>query len=281
MRPHRSRHHRTEREPLFSQDNRYASGPPPYSPNDTGAQEPNAEPMPMKTATGKAFIRPLIIGVFILMIILLYFARRTHYLNEWERSLTQQSEIIRLDRQHWHEERDRREEEERQDRIQREKAGLRWVDLAPEKKCLSYGRRMYTAKMAHVPDHAPKDEWCWTVPIKIHEDVFDQPEWCGTKDGEFYGQWYVDKNEPSCRTWFQIIDGEETCVHGVSHTRRYFGKLENFNREDWDNWRLMCTTTPFKVHNLTFERPHQCGFRGLTWVGAWGTVDVPDKTCPE
>ncbi|KAH8813573.1 hypothetical protein DL96DRAFT_1626382 [Flagelloscypha sp. PMI_526] len=140
---------------------------------------------------------------------------------------------------------------------------------------------MYTAKLAYVPDHTPGNEWCWTVPINIHGDVYNQPEWCGIKDGEVVGQWHVDKNEPSCHTWFKIIDDEETCVHGVSHTRRYFGKLENFNSEDWGNWRVMCATTPFKVRNLTFERPHQCGFRKLSWIGAWGTVDVQDDTCPE
>ncbi|KAH8813527.1 hypothetical protein DL96DRAFT_1626258 [Flagelloscypha sp. PMI_526] len=168
----------------------------------------------------------------------------------------------------------------RQDLEWKQKADLCWIDATPESKCLSYEKRMYTAKLAHIPDHTPGDEWCWNVPIKIHGDEYAQPEWCGIRDGEVYGQWYVDKNEPSCSTWFSILDKESTCVHGVSHTRRYFGKLENFNREDWDNWRIMCATTPFKVHNLTFERPHQCGLRPSSWVGAWGTVDVHDETCP-
>ncbi|KAH8800528.1 hypothetical protein DL96DRAFT_794672 [Flagelloscypha sp. PMI_526] len=202
-------------------------------------------------------------------------------LRDWETSLNRQAEQIRLDRQRWNDERDRREEEERQNKIERKKAGLRWIDLTPETKCLSFERRMYQAKLTHLPNHAPGNEWCWSVPIKIHGHVYNQPDWCGMKDGELYGQWYVDKNEPGCHTWFSILDNEEACVAGVSRTRRFFGKLENFDREDWDNWREMCATTPFAVRNFTFERPHQCGFRGLSWVGAWGSVDVQDDTCLE
>jgi hypothetical protein len=56
---------------------------------------------------------------------------------------------------------------------------VRWIDLTPEKKCLSYERRMYEAKLAHVPDHTPGDEWCWTVPITINGEVYAHPTWCG------------------------------------------------------------------------------------------------------
>ncbi|KAH8813522.1 hypothetical protein DL96DRAFT_1821303 [Flagelloscypha sp. PMI_526] len=340
MYAHRSARDHTERDPLLSQDNRYASGPPPYAPllapaNTSEAQEHAYESDPPKTRTGRTFIYTLIVIFLVFILPLgasflgyslgtdnleaerqgiarrdrelddrenhlnqvnatliednrLWNIRRSNEqtrldrlsarLNDWERSLNQESENIRLERKHWNEEREKKEEEERQDKAKREKAGLHWIDLEPEEACLSYGKRKYRAQLSHLPSDAPGMTWCWTVPVTIHGVDYSTPDRCENLNGEIYGEWTVAQNEPSCQTYFDIQDHEETCVHGVTNRRRFVGKLENFHEKDWPNWSEMCETTPFSVHQWNFERAHRCEL----WPGAMGAVgiiEVYDGTC--
>ncbi|KAH8813524.1 hypothetical protein DL96DRAFT_1626251 [Flagelloscypha sp. PMI_526] len=199
-------------------------------------------------------------------------------LNDWEKSLNQESEKIRSERKHWNEERSQKEEEERQDTINREKAALHWIDLQPEELCMSYGKRKYRAKLSHLPTDAPGTSWCWSVPVTIHGVEYSTPDWCGKVNGEVYGEWIATRNEPSCQTYFEIQDQEEQCVHGVVNRRRFVGKLGNFHKKDWPNWSEMCETTPFGIGKWNFERPHRCEL----WPGAMGAVgivEVYDETC--
>ncbi|KAH8800527.1 hypothetical protein DL96DRAFT_1635990, partial [Flagelloscypha sp. PMI_526] len=84
-----------------------------------------------------------------------------------------------------------------------QEADLRWIDLTPEKKCMSYEKRMYTAKLAHVPGYTSGDKWCWNVPITIHEDVYDRPVWCGVSQ---CGLWSFLFLSPQLSSLSAIID---------------------------------------------------------------------------
>lgn len=55
------------------------------------------------------------------------------------------------ERQRWEREDRQREERRRQEEEERERAGLYWQDLVRPDRCLRYGTREYTAKLANLP----------------------------------------------------------------------------------------------------------------------------------
>ncbi len=68
-----------------------------------------------------------------------------------------------------------------EDEERRKRAGLVWQDLTAEKRCLSYEKRMYQAKVMNIPYGEDAQSWCMKTAIDIHEVTYDHPDFC-TKD---------------------------------------------------------------------------------------------------
>lgn len=66
----------------------------------------------------------------------------------------------------------------REDEERRKRAALTWQDLTPEKRCLSYEKRMYQAKLINIPYGEDAQSWCMKTAIDIHGVTFDRPEFC-------------------------------------------------------------------------------------------------------
>ncbi len=66
----------------------------------------------------------------------------------------------------------------REDEEHRKRAGLIWQDLTAEKRCLSYEKRMYQAKLMNIPYGEDAQSWCMKTAIDIHGITYDHPDIC-------------------------------------------------------------------------------------------------------
>ncbi|KAF8157254.1 hypothetical protein B0H34DRAFT_798548 [Crassisporium funariophilum] len=201
---------------------------------------------------------------------------------EWE-SIAVERELLALDRRRWNldkQDHERMVEEERQKRErerqeqERNRAAIVWEHLTPSPKCLRYGTREYSATLAHVPVGLDPLEECRAKPVDIHgKKVY--PDHCSTENvcGHVKGYWSVDFNEGACVTSFRDVN-DKGCVQPGIH--RYDAHLENL--QNGDDWREMCSTTPYNIHGHHYAHPTICTDWGRWGIG--GIWDVEDTYCP-
>ncbi|KAF9461012.1 hypothetical protein BDZ94DRAFT_1264682 [Collybia nuda] len=177
---------------------------------------------------------------------------------EWQRRQEEYEREMERRRQKEDEERRRQKEEE-----EHRWARTRWEDLHPSQKCLSYGTREYTAKLAGT-------SICRETKAEIH-GVTMKPKHCEDK-GATWATWVVDFQEPTCITSWSGLTDKGCTGSGI---RRYEQHLDDV---PWGtDWEQMCNTTPANIHGHHFDRPTSCVNRGL-W-GMYGYWDINDSTC--
>ncbi|KAK0488470.1 hypothetical protein IW261DRAFT_351034 [Armillaria novae-zelandiae] len=151
-----------------------------------------------------------------------------------------------------------KEDAMREDEEHRKRAALTWQDLTPEKRCLSYEKRMYQAKLINIPYGEDAQSWCMRTAIDIHGVTYDHPEFCTKErlDGavSIVGYWTVTSNEPTCKTWWGNY--EKKACYG---SRKMRVEAHMFNhQEPWDNWAEMCFSTPSEFAWKSFAHPDTC-----------------------
>ncbi|KAF8815875.1 hypothetical protein BYT27DRAFT_7078771, partial [Phlegmacium glaucopus] len=168
-------------------------------------------------------------------------------------------EVLAAEKEEWrkqrtaHEDRKRQEEEEK-------RASIVWQDLQPSSRCLRYGTREYSAKLAQVPIGLDPLKECWKKSIDIHgQQLF--PSRCDTQGmcGTVVGHWVVNFNEAVCVTWWAGYDNKGCVERGI---HRYESILMNL--QNGDDWHEMCATTPGHVQGRDFDGPTSCA----SWVSS-------------
>jgi hypothetical protein len=96
----------------------------------------------------------------------------------WE----QKQKREREEEQRWQEKKQRREREEAE-RVEREKwerqrMRLYWDDIQAEKRCIAYGTRKYSARLANLLPGIDAIEACKATPLTIHGVTPDTPDYC-------------------------------------------------------------------------------------------------------
>ncbi|KAK0444664.1 hypothetical protein EV421DRAFT_2034719 [Armillaria borealis] len=173
-----------------------------------------------------------------------------------------------------------KEDAMREDEERRNRAGLIWQDLTPEKRCLSYEKRMYQAKLINIPYGEDAQSWCMKTAIDIHGVTYDHPEFC-TKERQddavsIVGHWTVTSNEPTCKTWWGNHKKK-----GCYGSRKIRVEAHLFNHQaPWDNWAEMCFSTPSEFDRKSFAHPDTCeNNRMFGTAGTW-FIDVDESECP-
>ncbi|PBK91799.1 hypothetical protein ARMGADRAFT_1013598 [Armillaria gallica] len=173
-----------------------------------------------------------------------------------------------------------KEDAMREDEEHRKRAGLVWQDLTPEKRCLSYEKRMYQAKLMNIPYGEDAQSWCMKTAIDIHGVTYDHPDFC-TQEGQdgavsIVGHWTVTSNEPTCKTWWG--NHEKKGCYG-SRKMRVEARMFN-HQEPRDNWAEMCYSTPSEIAGKSFAHPDTCEHTVLWGItGSW-FIDVDESECP-
>ncbi|KAK0207312.1 hypothetical protein IW262DRAFT_1420118 [Armillaria fumosa] len=168
----------------------------------------------------------------------------------------------------------------REDEECRKRAGLTWQDLTPEKRCLSYEKRMYQAKLLNIPYEEDAQSWCMKTAIDIHGITYDHPDFCTQErqDGavSIVGHWTVMSNEPTCKTWWNNHKKK-----GCYGSRKMRVEAQMFNhQEPLDNWAEMCFSTPSEFAGKSSAHPDTCENKGIFGiVGTW-FIDVDESECP-
>ncbi|KAK0238349.1 hypothetical protein EDD85DRAFT_950568 [Armillaria nabsnona] len=240
--------------------NPWSSPPPLYStfpgPDNHARTDPSNERTPLNTRTTKrprecSYTLKVMIGL------LLFMAFTWHLVGDY-------SNTHRMG-----------EDEER-----RKRAGLVWQDLTPEKRCLSYEKRMYQAKLMNIPYGEDAQSWCMKTAIDIHGVTYDHPDFCTKErqDGAVssVGHWTVTSNEPTCKTWWG--NHEKKGCYG-SRKMRVEARMFN-HQEPWDNWAEMCFSTPSEIGWKSFAHPDTCENKGKHGIiGTW-FIDADESECP-
>ncbi|KAF9006519.1 hypothetical protein BDQ17DRAFT_1351884 [Cyathus striatus] len=150
-----------------------------------------------------------------------------------------------------------------------------WIELRPKERCLSFGRREYTARLHNAPFFSGSRSVCETTPIAIHGTVIERPDYCEVKwFGKTIGHWNVSFNEIRCLpTWGKFTD--VGCTGAGSQLRRFQSRLWNIERGE--DWTVMCSTAPATIHGIYFDQPNLCDHRGI-W-GIYGVWELEDSSC--
>ncbi|KAK0238342.1 hypothetical protein EDD85DRAFT_826443 [Armillaria nabsnona] len=173
-----------------------------------------------------------------------------------------------------------KEDAMREDEEHRKRAGLIWQDLTPEKRCLSYEKRMYQAKLMNIPYGEDAQSWCMKTAIDIHGVTYDHPDFC-TKERQdgavsIVGHWTVTSNEPTCKTWWGNHEKK-----GCYGSRKMRVEAHMFNhQEPWDNWAEMCFSTPSEFGWKSSAHPDTCENKGKYGIAGTWFIDVDETECP-
>ncbi|KAK0497517.1 hypothetical protein EDD18DRAFT_1104901 [Armillaria luteobubalina] len=159
-----------------------------------------------------------------------------------------------------------KEDAMREDEGRRKRAMLTWQDLTPEKRCLSYEKRMYHAKLINIPFGEDAQSWCMKTAIDIHGVTYDHPDFCtGGETGT--------SNEPTCKTWWG--NHEKKGCYG-SHKMRVEAHMFN-HQSPWDNWAEMCFSTPSEFTGKSFAHPDTCDHKGIFGIAGTWFIDVDES----
>ncbi|KAJ7837870.1 hypothetical protein B0H14DRAFT_2362023 [Mycena olivaceomarginata] len=163
--------------------------------------------------------------------------------------------------------------------MQAEEARVRerfyWADLKADQRCLRYGTRVYSARLANVPRQYDPVEACTETAIEINGQKILSPHQCEDRGPSgVFGHWTVNYSEPTCVTYFTGF-ADKGCISPGSGRRRSESRL--WNLQSGDDWRDMCSTTPADFLQMHFERPDICEHRGI--YGVWGMWEFEDPQC--
>ncbi|KAJ7883229.1 hypothetical protein B0H14DRAFT_2339709 [Mycena olivaceomarginata] len=172
--------------------------------------------------------------------------------------------------------------------MQAEEARVRerfyWADLKADQRCLRYGTRVYSARLANVPRQYDPVEACTETAIEINGQKILSPHQCEDRSSPYFysfrvlavvfGHWTVNYSEPTCVTYFTGF-ADKGCISPGSGRRRSESRL--WNLQSGDDWRDMCSTTPADFLQMHFERPDICEHRGIYRV--WGMWEFEDPQC--
>ena len=146
---------------------------------------------------------------------------REHARREWNEE-RKRWDLERREREAEERQRQREKEERKREEEQRKRANLYWEDLKAMTKCVRYGTREYTAKLANIPQGYDPLKGCLETEGDIH-GVKMLPDHCENKVGSsahiyillvhsypvsqgvwggMWGHWTIDFDEPSCRPWW-------------------------------------------------------------------------------
>ncbi|EIW74523.1 hypothetical protein CONPUDRAFT_113006 [Coniophora puteana RWD-64-598 SS2] len=164
---------------------------------------------------------------------------------------------------------DEHKDEHKDERL---KMNLFWDGFSTE-GCVRYQRRQYRARLMNMrAGYEYPIEACMKMPIPI-DGVERFPLRCVDKGiGGLYGIWEVD-GEGYCATFFEEFQPME-CTAWGSGLKRYRMYMARLNRGD--DWRDMCSSTPARLLNVTFDGPTYCDQQNGRTYGYW---EIPDSDC--
>ncbi|KAJ7236489.1 hypothetical protein C8J57DRAFT_1530039 [Mycena rebaudengoi] len=208
-------------------------------------------------------------------------ATRARMRREWDKEIRGREAIRRAwvtelvhDKEAWEAEKraDERRKEEEQERL---RATFYWEDLRAEQRCLRYGARRYSARVANVPREYDPVQACKETAVEIHRVEIPSPTRCEDKGcGGVFGHWTVDYLEPTCKPRFDDFN-DKGCTSPGSGRRHIESRLWNLHSED--DWRDMCSTAPANFHGLHLDSPEICENWGMR--GVWGYWNIEDPAC--
>ncbi|KAJ7453201.1 hypothetical protein FB451DRAFT_1281997 [Mycena latifolia] len=198
----------------------------------------------------------------------------------WEAERTElvalRAQLLR-DREEWSRECGREKQEEarrKEDEAARVRAGFAWDGLSAEERCVGYGARRYSARLANVPREYDPMQACTETSIEIHGRKLASPSQCEDRGcSGVFGHW-TGYSEPTCKTHFDKFN-DKGCTSPGSGRRRIESRLENL--KSGDDWRDMCSTTPADFRHLHFDGPQMCEHWGIS--GVWGFWEIEDGEC--
>ncbi|ESK87675.1 hypothetical protein Moror_1879 [Moniliophthora roreri MCA 2997] len=153
-----------------------------------------------------------------------------------------------------------------------------WSDITPDRQCLRYGVKRYSAFLEQVPIGFDGMELCQEESQTIlgRRRKPDSCEKVALQDGseKIIGRWMVDYNVPECHTSLTDIK-ELDCSENAK--RRLEAQVVDIGESE--DWYLMCTTTPLNWHGKTYL-PTQCESRTI-WFTNYkiALFDVLDPSC--
>ncbi|KAF8996124.1 hypothetical protein BDQ17DRAFT_1250040, partial [Cyathus striatus] len=162
-------------------------------------------------------------------------------------------EVERTKRE-WEREKWRHEQDEKLEEERRKRAGLTWGPVN-HGQCIRYETRHYSAQLRNVPEGLDPVKECRMLGLGINGKIVkpDECDYLGT--GNVWGNWNIDYEEASCRTWWTPPQ-DKGCTAEGSGYRRFEARLENVQ---WgDSWEKMCESTPVQFHGHIFDSPHIC-----------------------
>ncbi|PBK91788.1 hypothetical protein ARMGADRAFT_187603 [Armillaria gallica] len=268
--------------------NPWSSPPPLYStfpgPDNRARADPSNGQTPLNTRTTKR-LREYSYTLKVMIGLLLFVVFTWHLFDDYSNThrTDVQEKIIRA-RESAVARREQtiqaKEDAMRQDEEHRKRAGLIWQDLTPEKRCLSYEKRMYQAKLINIPYGEDAQSWCMKTAIDIHGITYDHPDLCTNErqDGavSIVGHWTVTSNEPTCKTWWGNHKKK-----GCYGPRKMRVEAHMFNhQEPWDNWAEMCFSTPSEIGWKSFAHPDTCENKGKSGITGTWFIEVDESECP-
>ncbi|KAJ7207739.1 hypothetical protein C8J57DRAFT_1319649 [Mycena rebaudengoi] len=196
---------------------------------------------------------------------------------EWKAehaALVTMRERLVHDKEAW--EAEKRADEQRKEKEQeRLRASFYWEDLRAEQRCLRYGARRYSARVANVPREYDPVQACKETAVEIHGVEILSPTQCEDKGcGGVFGHWTVDYLEPTCKPHFDDFN-DKGCTSPGSGRRHIESRL--WNLQSGDDWSDMCSTTPATFRGLHFDSPEICENWGIR--GVWGYWNIEDPAC--
>jgi len=184
---------------------------------------------------------------------------------KWERELAQKREQERLREDQW-----QYEEEERQS------LGLHWDNPVADTHCTAHNTREYRARLLNTVPYTYN--WlkpCQDIPIVIHGRSINTTR-CYINpnvQGEVYGYWLVDSNEPLCSPYWDRFK-DKGCTAKGSGRRRLESHLENIH--DGEDGEKLCASSPHDFYGQHFDYPDSCGNWGGQIFGIW---EISDPNC--
>ncbi|KAF8072323.1 hypothetical protein FPV67DRAFT_1484914 [Lyophyllum atratum] len=192
--------------------------------------------------------------------------------DEMNRAYMREAAVLRRRIEGFEEELERKAEQEKQER---ERAQVHWVDIQGAEHCLSNGRKKYSARLANLPASLDAMEACRATSVTINGIAYESPMSCedrGRSDG-VYGHWIID-NEGVCASYWESVKLKD-CTAPKSGFRRIEAKLGVVHAGE--DAEALCLTTHLSIYGLTYERPMACP--NWSMYGYWGIWDVPDDKC--
>ncbi|KAJ7199542.1 hypothetical protein C8J57DRAFT_457833 [Mycena rebaudengoi] len=196
------------------------------------------------------------------------------------------------DKEAWEAEKraDERRKEEEQERL---RATFYWKDLRAEQRCLRYGARRYSARVANVPREYDPVQACKETAVEIHGWRYPVRRGARTRAVAVFldtGRsiiWSRPVN-PILMTSMTKAARPQDLVEEfvfisllmiIAILNMFHQHIESrlWNLQSEDDWRDMCSTTPANFRGLHLDSPEICENWGIR--GVWGYWNIEDPAC--